>query len=153
MKHTVAVVSYYIKCITTWTHKMQNNNKKIKYPNQDYKNFQVLFFMTEFIHRHTQCFIYYRKYILKITQPSQYRCTQLQYRFAVISEAPSIIDIVYNTLLFSSMLYLTNIIFYDQFINKLTQPIYCFNNIGVCIVYVSKLNYIKQYFFLAYHNA
>jgi len=34
------------------------------------------------------CFIYYRKYILQITQPSQYRCTQLQYRFfAVISEA------------------------------------------------------------------
>ena len=34
--------------------------------------------------------IYYRKYILEITQPSQYRYTQLQYRFAVISEAPSI---------------------------------------------------------------
>ena len=32
--------------------------------------------------------IYYRKYILEITQPSQYRYTQLQYRFAVISEAP-----------------------------------------------------------------
>ena len=31
----------------------------------------------------------YREYILQITQPSQYRCTQLQYRFAVISEAPS----------------------------------------------------------------
>ena len=30
------------------------------------------------------------QYILQITQPSQYRCTQLQYRFAVISEAPSI---------------------------------------------------------------
>ena len=38
----------------------------------------------------TTCFIYYRKYILQITQPSKYRCTQLQYRFAVISEAPSI---------------------------------------------------------------
>ena len=33
--------------------------------------------------------IYYRKFILQITQPSQYRCTQLQYRCAVISEAPS----------------------------------------------------------------
>ena len=33
--------------------------------------------------------IHYRKYILQITQPSQYRYTQLQYRFAVISEAPS----------------------------------------------------------------
>ena len=28
-----------------------------------------------------------------MTQPSQYRSTQLQYRFAVISEAPSILDI------------------------------------------------------------
>ena len=33
--------------------------------------------------------IYYRKYILQIKQPSQYRYTQSQYRFAVISEAPS----------------------------------------------------------------
>ena len=38
---------------------------------------------------HTERFIHYRKYILQITQPSQYRCTQLQYMFAVISEAPS----------------------------------------------------------------
>jgi len=34
-------------------------------------------------------YIQYRNYILQITQPFQYRCTQLQYRFAVISEAPS----------------------------------------------------------------
>ena len=33
--------------------------------------------------------ISYRKYILKITQPSQYEYTKLQYRFAVISGAPS----------------------------------------------------------------
>ena len=39
----------------------------------------------------TERFIYYRKFILHITQPSQYRCTQLQYSFAVISEAPSIL--------------------------------------------------------------
>ena len=38
----------------------------------------------------TERFISYRKYILQITQPSRYRCTQLQYRFAGISEAPSI---------------------------------------------------------------
>ena len=38
----------------------------------------------------TEGFISYRKYILQITQPSQYRCTQLQYRFAEISETPSI---------------------------------------------------------------
>ena len=36
---------------------------------------------------YTECFIYYRKYILQIMQSSQYRCTHLQYRFAVISEA------------------------------------------------------------------
>ena len=36
----------------------------------------------------TKCFIYYFKSILQITQASQYRCTQLQYRFAVISKAP-----------------------------------------------------------------
>ena len=36
------------------------------------------------------CFINYRKYILQITQPSQYRYTQLKYKFSVISEAPSI---------------------------------------------------------------
>ena len=41
------------------------------------------------INGHTERFMYYRKYILQITQPSQYRCTQLQYRFAVIFEAPS----------------------------------------------------------------
>ena len=35
----------------------------------------------------TGCPRSYRKYIQQITQPSQYRCTQLQYRFAVISEA------------------------------------------------------------------
>ena len=39
--------------------------------------------------RGTECFIYYRRHILKITQPSQYRCTKLQIRFAVTSEAPS----------------------------------------------------------------
>ena len=38
---------------------------------------------------YTDGFTYYRKYILQITQPSQYRSTQLQYRFAVISDAPS----------------------------------------------------------------
>ena len=38
----------------------------------------------------TERFISYRKYIQQITQPSQCRCTQLQYRFALISEAPSI---------------------------------------------------------------
>ena len=37
-----------------------------------------------------QRFIYCGKYILQITQPSQYRYNQLQYRFAVISEEPSI---------------------------------------------------------------
>ena len=41
----------------------------------------------------TKCFIYYRKSILQITQPSKYRCTHLQYRFAVISEAPSYIQL------------------------------------------------------------
>ena len=33
--------------------------------------------------------ISYRKYILKITQPSQYRYAKLQFRFAVISGSPS----------------------------------------------------------------
>ena len=42
----------------------------------------------------TERFIYYRKYIQQITQPSPYRCTQLQYRFAVISEAPSMLTIM-----------------------------------------------------------
>ena len=37
----------------------------------------------------TERFIRYRKYIRQIRQPSQYRCTQLQYRFAVIAAAPS----------------------------------------------------------------
>ena len=37
----------------------------------------------------TERFMYYRKYILRNTHPSQYRCTQLQYIFAVISEEPS----------------------------------------------------------------
>ena len=38
----------------------------------------------------TERFIRYRKIILKITQPSQYRYTQLQFRCAVISKASSI---------------------------------------------------------------
>ena len=38
---------------------------------------------------HTKRSIYYRIYILQITQPSQCRYTLLQYRFAIISEAPS----------------------------------------------------------------
>ena len=38
----------------------------------------------------TKRFISYRKYILQIMQPSHYRCMQLQCRFAVFSEAPSI---------------------------------------------------------------
>ena len=42
------------------------------------------------IWRDTRRSIYQRKYILQITQPSQYRYTQLQHRFAVISEAASI---------------------------------------------------------------
>ena len=45
---------------------------------------------------HTECFIYYRKYILQITQPSPYRCTQLQCRFAVISEAVTRIVVLNN---------------------------------------------------------
>ena len=36
----------------------------------------------------TERFIYYRKYILQIAQSSKYRYAQLQYIFAVISEAP-----------------------------------------------------------------
>ena len=31
---------------------------------------------------HTERFIYYHKYILQITPPSQYWCTQLKYKFA-----------------------------------------------------------------------
>ena len=42
-----------------------------------------------FSYSRTERSIYYRKYILQITQPSLYRYTQLQYRFAVISEASS----------------------------------------------------------------
>ena len=47
---------------------------------------------------YTERSIYYRKYILQITQPSQNRFTLLQYRFAVISEAPSILKhrLIYN---------------------------------------------------------
>mgnify|MGYP001404079025 CR=1 FL=1 len=33
--------------------------------------------------------IYYRKYIMQIPQPSQYKHTKFEQRFAVISEAPS----------------------------------------------------------------
>ena len=47
---------------------------------------RLLFFLPIYINER---FINYRRYILGITQPSQYRCTQLQYRFAVISDSPS----------------------------------------------------------------
>ena len=45
--------------------------------------------LAQFAVEGTRRSLYYRKYILQITQPSQYRYTQLQYTFAVISEAPS----------------------------------------------------------------
>ena len=41
----------------------------------------------------TGCPISYHKYILQITRPSQNKYTKLQYRFAVISEAPSILHL------------------------------------------------------------
>ena len=41
----------------------------------------------------TGCPISYRKCILQITHPSQYKYTKLQHRFAVISEAPSILHL------------------------------------------------------------
>ena len=44
----------------------------------------------------TERFISYRKNILQITQPSLYRCTQLQYIFAVISEAPSTFQLQFS---------------------------------------------------------
>ena len=39
-------------------------------------------------------FLSYRKYILQIKQPSQYKYTKLQYSFAVISGAPSILAFI-----------------------------------------------------------
>ena len=60
------------------------------YPLKSITNFAVMDSLSLFT---MECFIYYRKYILQITQPSQYRCKQLQYRFAVISKAPSSWDI------------------------------------------------------------
>ena len=42
-------------------------------------------------------------YILQITQPFQCRCTHLQYRFAVISEAPSTYSIIYDIVDHDSM--------------------------------------------------
>ena len=47
-----------------------------------------------YIYIYTERFISYRKYMLQITQPFQYS-TQLQYRFAVIFEAPSKASITY----------------------------------------------------------
>ena len=49
----------------------------------------------------------YRKYILQITQPSQYRYTKLQYRFAVTSGSPSTIIHMYNTCFMPSLTYKT----------------------------------------------
>ena len=45
--------------------------------------------VTNFVIDYTGCPISSRKYILQITQPSQYKYTKLQYRFAVFSGAPS----------------------------------------------------------------
>ena len=51
----------------------------------------------------------YRKYILQISQPSQYRYAKLQYRFAVISGSPSMPVTTYahskihNTLQYSTL--------------------------------------------------
>ena len=53
------------------------------------KSFQSSIYIIEKKRTSTERFIYYRKYILLITKPFQYRCTQLQYISAVISQAPS----------------------------------------------------------------
>ena len=63
----------------------------------DIYDLKRLYQSQEFVHllcEYTWRSIYYRKYVLQITQPSQYRYTQLQYRFALIYEAPSILDII-----------------------------------------------------------
>ena len=60
--------------------------------NIHYRGFVILKLDSE-KRRSTTCFIYCRKYILQITQPSQYRCKQWKYRFAVISEATSMYGI------------------------------------------------------------
>ena len=59
---------------------------------------------TTCILHYTVRFLYYRKFDLKIAQPSQYRYTQLQYRFAVISEAPSTLcNTIYDIYLCTSV--------------------------------------------------
>ena len=52
-------------------------------------------YCVEFLQKtqYTKRSIYYRKYTLQKPQPSKNRYTQLQYRFAVISEAPSRLNI------------------------------------------------------------
>ena len=41
---------------------------------------------------YTGCPISYRQYILKVTQPSQYKYKKIRYRFAVIPRSPSILN-------------------------------------------------------------
>ena len=66
-----------IHCARAWI-KIPNQTKKIRFkaPYTD-----------------TGCPISYRKYILQITQPTKYKYTKLQNRFAVISGAPSMVPI------------------------------------------------------------
>ena len=50
------------------------------------ENKYIQIFCYVYSRKTTTCFIYYRKSILQITQPIQYRCTQLQYRHPVRSQ-------------------------------------------------------------------
>ena len=80
----------------------------------------------------TTCFIYYRKSLLQITQPSQYRYTQLQYRFAIILLGTQYI--VYAGSLLNSAL--TNCLLYSAMAWLLLMMLllYCLLNLGAKII-------------------
>ena len=111
MGHYFFGIQYYIKRVTTsWTYSIASNYIKWVTTSWTYSwKVDLIFclesemawkvsqaasqtrfnFLEDLFVPGTTCFIYYCKYILLITQPSQCRCAQLQCRFAVISEAPS----------------------------------------------------------------
>ena len=82
----------------------------------------------------TERSMYYRKYMLQITQPSQYRYTQLQYIFAAISEAPSMKGNRFLSKSVHVMFVLNSTIFYlEEFLFGLRYV----NIIGYLVHYIS----------------
>ena len=85
----------------------------------------------DFVHFYTRWPRSYRKYILQITQPSQYRYPKLQYRFAVTSGSPS------NSSIFQSFI---------KQIRQIVPVVYTLHELLPWYILIRPTIYISLYF-------